>query len=70
MDIFNPFFLHFSFWLGYEEERTFGVTDGFDWGSLDGLRLEFKNGNRPDLSYLYMQLLATLMRRRRFKCTG
>ncbi len=42
----------------------------FDWKSLNGLRLQFRNGNRPDLRYLYFSYLVTLCRRRRFEGSG
>ena len=42
----------------------------FDWNSLDGLVLEFKNENRPGLRYLYFNYLLTLLRRRRYQCRG
>ena len=44
--------------------------DDFDWSTMDGRELEFKNDNRPDLRYLYFQFLLTLFRRRRLECTG
>ncbi|OCK88888.1 uncharacterized protein K441DRAFT_668351 [Cenococcum geophilum 1.58] len=43
---------------------------GIPWAKLDGLRLEFKNDNRPRLRYLYLTFLMSLFRRRRFECTG
>jgi len=43
---------------------------GIPWAKLDGLRLEFKNDNRPRLRYLYFTFLMSLFRRRRFECTG
>ena len=42
----------------------------FDWKTLDGLRLGFKNENRPGLRYLYFNFLLSLFRRRRFECDG
>ena len=42
----------------------------FDWNSLDGLVLEFRNENRPSLRYLYFNYLLTLLRRRRYQCRG
>ena len=47
-----------------------GHSTGIPWAKLDGLRLEFKNDNRPRLRYLYFTFLMSMFRRRRFECTG
>ena len=51
-------------------KRNHTPVFNFNWKSLDGLQLEFRNENRPGLRYLYFNFLLSIFRRRRFECTG
>ena len=46
------------------------TTLEFDWSSLHGLHLEFKNDNRPRLRYLYFTFIMNVLRRKQHECTG
>ena len=51
-------------------KRNLSPAFDFDWKSLHGLQLEFRNENRPGLRYLYFNFLVSTFRRRRLEYTG